>query len=151
MTSVQRLVSDFGNVYLANIESDSNPGQLFDGVKQNVTILLAHRASIPRIYTTKLFRFFQDFREFIFPTLQFAHLDRSFPIQFGFAKAGSPLELSILSRMFSKAGLAMSRYPKDGNRNPLRPMISWSQRTRRSLNRPSRTTTPSAARCATGP
>jgi hypothetical protein len=112
MTSVQRLVSDFGNVCLANIESDSNPGQLFDGVKQNVTILLAHRSKIPRIYTTKLFRFFQEFREYIFPTLQFTHLDRSFPIQFGFAKAGTPLELSILTRMFSKPSLAMSRYPK---------------------------------------
>jgi hypothetical protein len=114
MTSVQRLVSNFGNVCLANIESDSNPGQLFDGVKQNVTILLAHRSSTPRIFTTKLFRFFQDFREFIFPTVQFTQLDRSFPIQFGFAKAGSPLELRILTSMFSKASLAMSKHPKDG-------------------------------------
>jgi hypothetical protein len=106
MRTIQRRVASCGHVWLANFESDSNPGQLFDGVKQNVTIFLGCRSSSCEVYTTKLLRYFQEFRDCVFPLVEFALLDRGFPIQFGFAKVSTPIELRVLSILFSKPRLA---------------------------------------------
>ncbi len=54
MAPIQRIVKNAGETWLANFESDSNPGQLFDGVKQNVTILLSRVDLLGHIRTTKL-------------------------------------------------------------------------------------------------
>jgi hypothetical protein len=106
MSAVQTEVVNCGHVWLSNFESDSNPGQLFEGVKQNVTILLGRHEPSHKVHTTKLFRFFQQFRGVVFPLVQYVELERRFPIPFGFAKASGPEELGILSRLFSKPRLA---------------------------------------------
>jgi hypothetical protein len=105
MLPVQSLVRDAGISWVSNFESDSNPGQLFGGVKQNVTILLGTRGHEMQMWTTRLFRFFQEFRDFVFPLIEFARCyEQQMP--FGFPKVGAEQEARILSKLFQKSRLA---------------------------------------------
>ena len=106
MLPIQRVVKSSGLAWLANIESDSNPGQLFDGVKQNVTILLAKRCDERALWVTRLMRFFQEFRDFVFYDIEFVEWTITNPLGFGFPKVGSTRELQVLGKMFSKGRLA---------------------------------------------
>jgi len=105
MRSIQELVGATGMSWVANFESDSNPGQLFDGVKQNVTILLHQGGRLKAAMTTRMFRFFQEFRDFVFPVIQYTDCPPN-PLRFGFPKISSHGEKVILDRMFSKRPLA---------------------------------------------
>lgn len=102
MLTIQRLVQQSGVFWISNFESDSNPGQLFDSVKQNITILIGQRTSINPYHTTKLFRFYQEFRNFVFPVIEFVKWTASSPIHYGFPKVSSVLEIQILEKMLIK-------------------------------------------------
>jgi len=106
MLPIQQVVKSSGLAWLANIESDSNPGQLFDGVKQNVTILLAKRCEERAVWVTRLMRFFQEFRDFVFYDVEFVEWKSTNPLGFGFPKVGSTREVQVLGKMFSKGRLA---------------------------------------------
>lgn len=105
MAAIQDIVKSAGHSWLSNYESDSNPGQLFDGVKQNVTILLTKRDRVSTQHTTRLFRFFQEYRRFVFPTIEFTQ-PPTHPFRYGFPKVSHPIESSILAKMFSHPPLA---------------------------------------------
>ncbi len=106
MLPIQQIVKSAGSSWLANFESDSNPGQLFDGVKQNVTILIGKHEGEMQIWTTKLFRFFQEYRDFVFPTVEFVRWSGKNPLGFGFPKVSTDQELRLISKMFAKNPLA---------------------------------------------
>jgi hypothetical protein len=106
MLSVQRLIQVAGFSWLASLESDSNPGQLFQGVKQNVTIILGKRGRDAMLWTTRMLRFFQDYRNFVFANVQFAQWSHRNPLHFGIPKVSTIAELRILKKMFSQPPLA---------------------------------------------
>ncbi|HEV2455799.1 MAG TPA: DNA methyltransferase [Verrucomicrobiae bacterium] len=106
MLPIQKIVRDAGVSWLSNFESDSNPGQLFDGVKQNVTILVGCRNRESRIWTTRLFRFFQEYRDFVFYSVEFTQPSKN-PMPFGFPKVSTEQEVRLLSKLFCKPVLAM--------------------------------------------
>lgn len=105
MQSVQKILSGAGISWLVNLESDSNPGQLFDGVKQNVTIILQRSSNDQLIRNSRLLRFFQEFRNFILSSIE-SEIAEENPIPFGFPKAGSKIEKDILNKLFRKPSLA---------------------------------------------
>jgi len=102
MGPVQKFVLKKGVNWFANFESDSNPGQLFDGVKQNVTILLGKRSNDCVIYTTRLLRFFTEFRDYVFGAVQFVELSGPNIVGFGIPKANDARELSIIEKISRK-------------------------------------------------
>ena len=104
MLAIQKIVRNSGISWLANFESDSNPGQLFDGVKQNVTILVGRHSSESHIWTTRLFRFFQEYRDFVFYSVEFTKCDKN-PMSFGFPKVSTEQEVQLLSKIFQKPKL----------------------------------------------
>jgi hypothetical protein len=106
MLPIQQIVKSAGLSWLSNFESDSNPGQLFDGVKQNVTILIGKYGGESQIWTTKLFRFFQEYRDFVFPTVEFVAWNSKNPLGFGFPKVGTDQELRLITKIFGKNPLA---------------------------------------------
>ncbi len=107
MIPAQQIVKNYGLSWLSNFESDSNPGQLFDGVKQNVTVLLSSRATVNEIHVTRLIRFFQEFRDVVFSAVEFAKHDREDLVAFGFPKVSSNRELEILSKLFVQPRLGV--------------------------------------------
>lgn len=106
MVPIQELISRMGKTWLANVESDSNPGQLFDGVKQNVTLMFRAPSGPGCIYSSRLFRFFAEYRDFVFPSIAYKDL-RLNPLGFGFPKIGSELEIGVLEKVFSHASLSI--------------------------------------------
>jgi hypothetical protein len=104
MRSVQQVIRDAGIAWVSNYESDSNPGQLFVGVKQNVTILLGQRRREQQIFTTRLLRFFQEARGEVFGAIRFAQPSKN-QLSFGFPKVSTDEELSILAKLFRKPKL----------------------------------------------
>ncbi len=115
MLPIQKVVAASGVSWLANFESDSNPGQLFDGVKMNVTILLGAAGQKRKQFATRLFRFFQEFRDYVFFCIEFTPINEN-PNRFGFPKISSETEASILRKVFAKPPLATeltqtSRHP----------------------------------------
>ncbi len=105
MVPIQELISRNGKTWLANVESDSNPGQLFDGVKQNVTLMFRAPSGPGVVYTSRLIRFFAEYRDFVFPSITYNDL-RLNPLGFGFPKIGSELEHGVLEKVFSHASLS---------------------------------------------
>ncbi|MER8845788.1 Eco57I restriction-modification methylase domain-containing protein [Mesorhizobium australicum] len=99
MSPVQSLATSKGVSWFANFESDSNPGQLFNGVKQNVTILLSTKTDDSIVFTTRLFRFFSEFRDFVFSGVQFIRLTGPNLVGFGIPKANDPRELAIIEKL----------------------------------------------------
>lgn len=99
MAPVQELLMNRGMSWISNYESDSNPGQLFIGVKQNVSICL-HNANRSNVrFTTRLYRFFSEERDHVFPLVHYVDAPEQY-IDYGFPKIGEQIELHILDKMF---------------------------------------------------
>ena len=105
MVPVQAIVEKRGTAWLSNFESDSNPGQLFDGVKQNVTIMISSVDGLNRVYTTHLQRFFQEFRDYVAYSVEYVECPNKHRL-FGFPKISSPKAATILVKMFEKRKLS---------------------------------------------
>ncbi len=114
MSSVQQLVRAEGKSWISNFESDSNPGQLFDGVKQNVSIAVVHSGGKVDAQTTKLQRFFASARNIVFDTVEFETLPTQ-SVGYGFPKISSKQEQKILSKLFSHRPLALQQLSVSGD------------------------------------
>jgi hypothetical protein len=108
--SIQKILSTKGTTWLSNYESDSNPGQLFEGVKQNVSILFHALNSSTKQYSTRLQRFFSDGRDYIFPSVEYIDLLSNY-IRYGFPKIGSQTERDILEKLFYHSPLIKQMSP----------------------------------------
>jgi hypothetical protein len=107
MAPVQQIALAIGETWFANFESDSNPGQLFEGVKQNVTILMSHASTSKTVHTSRLFRFFSEFRNYVFPMVQFVDLEDTANIAgYGVPKLGDSVERSIITKLAAKPQLS---------------------------------------------
>jgi hypothetical protein len=116
MTPMQQLVKSFGISWVSNYESDSNPGQLFEQVKQNISILLATRSNKHAVLTSRLIRFFMEARESLFPTLQYS-LEAAPFLAFGFPKISERTEAEILRKVFRHSPAALQM--KAARRKPI--------------------------------
>ena len=94
-----------GVTWVSNFESDSNPGQLFIGVKQNVSIFLHYTSGKPFRFTTRLSRFFSEGRNFVFPGVRYVESTSRY-IGYGFPKTGEIIEAQILEKLFSHPALS---------------------------------------------
>jgi tRNA1(Val) A37 N6-methylase TrmN6 len=99
MQPLQKLLESRGVVWISNYESDSNPGQLFDGVKQNVSIVLYESIEFSSVYTTRQHRFFSEARDFVFYAIEYAVPKQNY-IGYGFPKVGQDIEIKILDKIF---------------------------------------------------
>jgi hypothetical protein len=99
-SSLQKILSRNGISWLSNYESDSNPGQLFEGVKQNVSIVFYSLNTSGKQYTTRLQRFFSNSRDYIFPNIEYIDLLSNY-IKYGFPKLGNCIERGIMQTIFS--------------------------------------------------
>ena len=115
MISIQEKLRSTGISWISNYESDSNPGQLFHGVKQNVSILLYQPSDRPRQYTTKLHRFFSEARDTVFPTVQYTELINNH-VNFGFAKISERAESQILEKLFMHSPIGNQLSQREGDR-----------------------------------
>ncbi len=100
MLPVQHLLSQQGTLWVSNYESDSNPGQLFLGVKQNVSILLLSPNATRTLHTTRLLRFFSEARDFVFEHVRY-FTNPARELNFGFPKVSDQIEADILEKLFS--------------------------------------------------
>jgi len=99
MQPIQKLLVSRGIKWISNFESDSNPGQLFDGVKQNVSILLYLSDDEQRNLTTRQQRFFADARDNVFSSVEYVQPESTY-IGYGFPKISQNLETTILNKIF---------------------------------------------------
>jgi hypothetical protein len=105
MRSIQDKIAASGASWISNFESDSNPGQLFIGVKQNVCILLHQHGRTAAQHTTRLNRFFTDGRDHVFFGVNYISQTPRY-LSFGFPKVSEPVEQRILAKLFAQAPLA---------------------------------------------
>ena len=61
-----------GSCFYSVFSSDSHPGQLFDGVQQNITIFIASRSHTGESYTTDFIRFYTAERPSLFYLLHYS-------------------------------------------------------------------------------
>ena len=110
MKSLQEKIAASGESWISSYESDSNPGQLFIGVKQNVSILLHQHGQPAHQHTTRLHRFFGEGRDHVFFGVRYANGTPRY-LSFGFPKVSEPIEQTILAKMFQHAPLANQMIP----------------------------------------
>ena len=105
MKPLQVLIKKSGSNWISNYEGGTNPSVMFNGVKQNLSILI-HKKTIEksRIYSTKIYRFFSEEREYLFHKICYTKNDEIF-ISYGFPKISSTLEYKILKKLFTKKPL----------------------------------------------
>ena len=113
MAPLQALLRKWGTTWLSSYESDSNPGQLFDGVKQHVSILLHHAAHDPLHFTTRLYRFFSEGRDHLFALIAYEPAVPKY-VSFGFPKVSEAIERQILGKLFRQPGLAAQLSERNG-------------------------------------
>jgi hypothetical protein len=104
MQPVQKLLESRGIKWISNYESDSNPGQLFDGVKQNVSILIYLSLDDKYCFTTRQHRFFANARDYVFSAVEYVQSERDY-IGYGFSKVGQKIEIAILDKIFRHKSL----------------------------------------------
>jgi hypothetical protein len=100
MVSLQNLLVKNRLTYCLYLAGDSNPGQLFDGVKSQLSIIITeHRMGINRVLTSKYKRWFFEERNFIFENIIL--LDSTEFIQEShFKKIYFEIEKKILIKLF---------------------------------------------------
>jgi len=106
MQPVQKLLDSRGVKWTSNYESDSNPGQLFDGVKQNISILLYLSIDERQHFTTRQQRFFADARNYVFYGVEYVQCERNY-IGYGFPKVSQNIEVTVLNKMFRHKPLSL--------------------------------------------
>lgn len=91
------------------------PCQLFDNVHFLLSIFISHRASNKKIFTSNPYRFFSDFREFLFKLLYF-HDSTRFRLPTSFPKINNTIELQILDKI-NKSKKTLGNYLVDKGSN----------------------------------
>jgi hypothetical protein len=107
MAPIQKMLSRRSNVWLSNYESGSNPGQLFVGVKQNLTILNVHPSRELFVWSTKFNRFYAEEREQLFSILEYTSRPDIQLVDFGFPKIGKPVQTTIFRKISGQQPLAL--------------------------------------------
>lgn len=101
MRPIQKILNNAGLLWVSNFESGSNPGQLFIGVKQNLSILFCKKSITKKIITTKFLRFFIEERASIFERIRYHLNESSKYLEYGFPKIGFSTQSKIFEKLFS--------------------------------------------------
>jgi hypothetical protein len=105
MKPLQTLLKSSGTNWISNYEGGSNPSVMFNGVKQNLSIIIHNKSSETGIiFSTKIFRFFSEEREVLFHNIRYTINKEAF-IAYGFPKISSTIEFRVLKKLFSKKPL----------------------------------------------
>ncbi len=105
MKPLQKLISEIGISWISNYEGGTNPSVMFNGVKQNLSILICQKSRINKIHTSKIYRFFAEERNALFDLIRYVEFEKAF-IEYGFPKISTKLEKDIMNKLFSKRKLA---------------------------------------------
>lgn len=107
MTSIQQEILFKGSVWTSNFESGSNPGQLFIGVKQNLSILIISKDKLNKVYSTKFNRFFSEERNKVFELINYQLIEKPTFIEYGINKIGNELQLRLMKKLFHQSPLKL--------------------------------------------
>jgi hypothetical protein len=105
MKPLQKILIKDRILWVSNYESGSNPGQLFSGVKQSLSILISKKAMVHKLLCTKYLRFFHQERENVFTQLHFQDSTNEKYISFGYSKIENELQLKIMEKIFKHTPL----------------------------------------------
>ena len=86
--------SSFADLYISNFHQ--RPAQLFVGVLQRLSIFIAQKDIPNNIFTTGIYRWYEDNRKLLFQNLSYVKTDQSH--QNHMIKLGTPLETNIFSK-----------------------------------------------------
>jgi len=107
MLPIQKILRKNRFTWISNFESGSNPGQLFIGVKQSLSILISKISKTNRLYCSKYLRFYQEERNNVFYKLNLQEITNENFIDYGFYKIGSELQLELIKKLFLHASLCL--------------------------------------------
>jgi hypothetical protein len=109
------LASRFRNLFISYFSGDAHPSVMFEGVKYRLCIILAGNdgSGVRQIVTTDYRRWYASERPVLFPTLTFDRAEGTAGY-FRFAKTGSHLANSVLSKILSKEVVLGSYLRKGG-------------------------------------
>jgi hypothetical protein len=101
MKRLQQLILAGNESWISNYEGGSNPSVMFNGVKQNLSILIWKQSKLNTTHTTKIYRFFMEEREVLFQQLVYTALQRNY-IEYGIPKISDPIATPLLNKLFDK-------------------------------------------------
>jgi hypothetical protein len=78
---------------------DKRPGKLFDGAEQRLSIILFSKALETKIYTTKLIKWYSEYRDFVFDNTSYIVLKDKFVNFATIPKLFSKIEIDILNKI----------------------------------------------------
>jgi tRNA1(Val) A37 N6-methylase TrmN6 len=107
MLPIQKILKNGRTSWISNYESGSNPGQLFVGVKQSLSILISKISIDTNLYCSKYLRFYHGERNNVFSKLNLQKNTNEKFIDYGFYKIGCKLQLNIMNKIFSHSPLLL--------------------------------------------
>ena len=105
-STLQKMLMKFCNSWISNFEGGSNPSVIFNGVKQNLTIIILKSAKSPKVFSTKLQRCYSTERNALFQLIEYSKISRTF-IGYGIPKYSTTIEEKILCKLFEKGKLGL--------------------------------------------
>jgi len=116
MLPIQKMIIEKGRLWVSNYESGSNPGQLFVGVKQNLSIFILNIGKIKTYHTTKFTRFFKEARNNVFEVICYANINSKSFLNFGIHKIGNTIQYRLLCSLFKNKPLIMEMVASSENK-----------------------------------
>lgn len=105
MLPLQELLLDIGFLCCLYFAGDSNPGQLFEGVKSQLSIIIATKSKAKSLFTTKYKRWFYLERNHLFKNISLIN-SLSYKQEENFLKIGSKIEISIFNKFLNLKSLS---------------------------------------------
>ena len=105
MVSLQKILSKNRLTRCLYFAGDSNPGQLFEGVKSQLSIFITERSKDKnKLWTSKYKRWFHEERNFLFETLNLCE-STNYIQDYHFKKIHFEIEKNILNKLFKNRNL----------------------------------------------
>ena len=120
MSSLRKCLFNCDLVFrFINIDSTSNPGTIFKNVKTQLTIVIVcnNFEKRTRILSSNYIRFYSEERKQLFRKINLAQIRGSLTEDGIWPKIGTPLEESILRKMFSRKGNIFRYLSEEKNNN----------------------------------
>jgi hypothetical protein len=75
------------------------PAKLFDGVEKHLTIFVSNRIGEKQLYSTKYYRWYTEFREYLFQLLEFTSISNKDLHNDSIPKVSTELEMSVIRKL----------------------------------------------------
>ena len=108
MYPIQKFLMESFNIYFSNY--DDRPAKLFTGMHHmKGSVFVAKKVPLPSVvFSTKFYRWYEEFRGFVFQNLKYMHLNKSVILKGHISKISDPIHFDVFKKIYKQKQLSFS-------------------------------------------